>query len=118
MLVDLDLIFDDIIGYGFYHKTEVKAVIGDKVKCMDDEVIEFYEDVECSVHEYDDIIILQKKESASELKEFKEYLIAENLNHLIEKVDEKVEIAKREGYFISYMAICNDEALDVYSFSL
>lgn len=86
MLVDLDLIFDDKIGYGFYHKTEVKAVIGDKVKCIDDEVIEFYEDVECSMHEYDDIIILQEKESESELKAFKEYLIYENINHLIEKL--------------------------------
>lgn len=46
MLIDVNMIFDEIVGYAFYHKTEVKSVIGDKVKCIDDEIIEFYEDVE------------------------------------------------------------------------
>lgn len=136
----MDLIFDEIIGHELYHKTKVKAVIGDKVKCMDDELIEFYEDVEWAVNEYDDIIILKNKESESELKTLKELLSIENKKELLEsdncnllgyeslapedikflteQVNWKLEVAIRNGFFTSYVAVCNNKCFGVYSFSL
>ncbi|MGB5855286.1 MAG: hypothetical protein WBH20_08525 [Oceanisphaera sp.] len=118
MLIDLDLVYDDLIGYAFYHRTEVKAVIGDKVKCADDEVIEFYDDVEFSISDFDDIVILEKKETIAELESFIDFLMDNDGDDLVEIAKSKIEKAKPTGVHLSYIALCNDEVFDIYDFSI
>lgn len=118
MFIDLDLIFDDLIGYAFYHKTEVSAVIGDKIKCADGEVVEFFDNVEYSIDDFDEIVIFEKKETVAELEEFLKFLVENNNNDLVKTVKGKIEEANRSGIYRSYIALCNDEIYHIYDFSL
>jgi len=74
MLIDTDLLFDELEGYAFYHKCEVKAAIDEKVKCEDGEVLEFYEDIDYVFDEFDEVIVFKRKQTLQELESFKNYI--------------------------------------------
>jgi hypothetical protein len=118
MLIDTDLLFDELVGYEFYHKSEVKAVIDEKVKCDDGEVLEFYESVEYIIEEYDDLIIMKRKQTIQELIEFKEYLNEKSDLELIESVDTQIKEAQQNGAYEAFACLHNDTIYDLYSFSL
>lgn len=118
MHIDTDLIFDEIVGFEFYHKCEVKAVINDKVKCEDGEILEFYENIEYLVEDYDEIIVLRRKQTTYELEQFKDHCINVGDLTLVSYIEENIEKAKSKGYVESYACIHDDTFYELHSFSL
>ncbi len=118
MYIDTDLLFDDLVGYEFYHKCEVKAAIGDRLKCEDGEVLEFSEDVEYLMDEYDEIIVFKRKQTVNELEQLKKHCEENGNLDLISYIESNMEIAKRSGAFESYACVHNDTFYDLYAFSL
>lgn len=117
MLIDTDLLFDELEGYAFFHKCEVKAVIDEKVKCEDGEVLEFYEDMEYILDEFDEIIVLKKKQTLNDLEAFKAFLIETNKNELIASVESSIEIARRDGAYETFACVHDDTFYDLHGFS-
>lgn len=118
MYVDMDVLFDELVGYELYHKAEVTAVIHDKVKCEDGSVLEFMEDVSYAIDEFDELIVLRKKQSVEELSEFKEFLKEKGETNLIESIERQIDEAKQNGVYITYACVCNDTFYDLFSFTL
>ena len=114
----MDVLFDELIGYEFYHKAEVTAVIEDKVKCEDGAVLEFMEDVSYAIDEFDELIVLRKRQTVEELSEFKEFLMERDETNLIESIERQIDVAKEKGVYTTYACICNDTFYDLFSFTL
>ncbi len=118
MLVDLDLLYDDLDGYAFFHKDVIESVIDDKAKCSDGSVIEFHDDVEDDISEGDDIIVLEKKDSAQELERLLPYFKEKGSAGDVKFLMDRIQTAKETGYHRSYIALCNDSVFSVYNFRL
>ena len=117
MLIDLDLFFDDLVDYAFFHKTEVESVIGDRVKCVDGEVLDFYEDVEHLLSEFDDIVVLRRRQSLATLIQLRDFVLTKNLADTVDHIDRLIDIAKREGEVVDYIVIVNDSVMSLHKFS-
>lgn len=118
MLIDTDLVFDDLEGYAFFHKAEISAIIEDKVKCADGEIIEFLDSVECSFSEGDEIIILEKKETPEELKSFYNFCKKQGNQEILPLIEKRMDAANEFGVYKSYIALFDDQTYEVYSFRL
>ncbi len=105
MLLDADLLFEDLVDFAFYRKSE------------DGEVLEFYEDVEYEIDEFDDIIILKRKETLKELESLRAFALDKNDPDLIATIDRRIEIANKEGVYESYACVHDDRFYDLHSFS-
>lgn len=116
MLIDTDLLFDDIQGYEFYHKCEVKAVIDDKVKGEDGELLEFYENIEYLIEEFDEVIVLRKKMTLKELEDFRAYLKKQDDTQIIKTIDAQIEDAKINGVYVTFACIHDESFYDLHSF--
>ncbi|ABX50449.1 hypothetical protein Sbal195_3287 [Shewanella baltica OS195] len=116
MLIDTDLIFDEIQGYEFYHKCEVKAVIDDKVKGEDGELFEFYENIEYLIEEFDEIIVLRKKLTLMELEDFRDYIEKKGDIEIVKTIDRQIEEAKLTGIYITFACLHNDSFYDLHVF--
>lgn len=117
MLIDTDVLFDELEGYAFYHKCEVKAVINDKVKCEDGEVLEFYEDIEYIIDEFDEILILKRVHTLQDLERFKSHMNESADANLLTTLEEHIEIARKDGAYETFACIHNDSFYDLHSFS-
>ena len=116
MLIDTDLIFDEIQGYEFYHKCEVKAVIDDKVKGEDGEILEFYENIEYLIEEFDEVIVLRKKLTLMELEDFRDYIEKKGDIKILKTIDKQIEEAKLAGAYITFACLHNDSFYDLHVF--
>lgn len=117
MLIDTDLLFDDLVGFEFYHQCEVKAVIDDKVKCDDGEILEFYENIEYLIEKYDQILILKRRQTLEDLEGFKSFLIERNNSELLKSVEANIEVARRVGVYETFACVHDDTFYDLHSFS-
>ncbi|CAM3820103.1 MULTISPECIES: hypothetical protein [Pseudoalteromonas] len=113
MLIDTDLLFDDLVGFEFYHQCEVKAVIDDKVKCDDGEILEFYENIEYLIEEYDQILILKKRQTLEDQEGFKSFLIERNNSELLKSVEANIEVARRDGVYETFACVHDDTFYDL-----
>lgn len=116
MLIDTDLLFDDLQGYEFYHKCEVKAVIEEKVKGDDGELLEFFDNIENEIEEFDEIIVLRKRMTLHELENLRSYVEKEGDLKIVKSIDFKIEEAKVNGVFTSFACVHNDLFYDLYDF--
>lgn len=118
MYIDTDLTFDQLEGYAFFHRTEIKAIIEDKIKCIDDEIVEFIDNVEYNLDEGEEIIILEKKETTQELRKFYEFCENQRRSELLPVIAERIKEAELNGAYKDYIAIVDNNVYDVLNFQL
>lgn len=119
MYVDIDMLFDDLEGYAFQEKTTVSAVIKDSVKCEDDSVLRFYEDIDYSISEYDDLVLLRRRTCIGELRTQKTYFDSnqdERSRDILNEIERRIEIAESTGHYDDYKILCNDSVFDVFEY--
>lgn len=116
MIIDINSIFDELVDYSFHHLTEVKAVVDNKVKCIDGELIEFIDPVDDLIFEYDEVVILAQKTSSVELKSILSGL-EDNQKELIEEFERRIRVADKNGFYLTYAVLVNDVVEPVVDFS-
>jgi len=68
-----EMIYDEIEGFSFIFRGTVEKVLDDVVRCDDGAKIQFFEDMEYLISEFDEIYILEQRSSVKELEDLKKY---------------------------------------------
>jgi hypothetical protein len=120
MYLDLDLVYDEIQGWEIFHLLEVNAVIDNKVKGDAGEVIEFYEEVDSIIDDFEDILLLKKKESVPEIIELRDYIEKTDGKdcEAIDVLNQRLKIAEKDGAFESFGCVHNDTFYLLHDLSL